>query len=249
MQNTTTPTPLYTLNDFDQIITDGEIEYAIPGVKDRIEEDKPRAKLIKYGPDVLKSSELLAVILGVGTKKEELLSMTNRILREYGEKSLASQTDVKRVMEELDIPEVKACQIVAAFALGRRYYASGKGRAITIRTPKQAAAHLKDMGPLPKEHLRGLYLNSHYQLIQDEVISIGTVTANIVHPREVFRPAIEYSASALILAHNHPSGSLKPSADDVSITKQLKAAGELLGIELLDHIIITEKGFKSISID
>lgn len=117
---------------------------------------------------------------------------------------------------------------------------------MTIRTAKDAFNYLKDMRELPKEHLRGLYLNSRYRLVHDEVISIGTLTSNIIHPREVFRPALEYSAVAVILAHNHPSGSTKPSKEDIEITEQLIGAGKILGVDLLDHIIITKNKFASI---
>jgi DNA repair protein RadC len=102
------------------------------------------------------------------------------------------------------------------------------------------------MRDLPKEHLRGLYLDSHYQLIHDELISIGTLTSNIVHPREVFRPALEYSAAALILAHNHPSGIAKPSEADLAITAQIIEAGKVLGIGLLDHVIIAKNKYQSV---
>jgi DNA repair protein RadC len=97
-----------------------------------------------------------------------------------------------------------------------------------------------------KEHLRGLYLNAHYQLVHDETISIGTVDANIVHPREVFRPALAYAAAAVILVHNHPSGNAEPSDADLAVTKQLHEAGALLGIDLIDHIVVTADTYTSI---
>lgn len=239
----------YTLVDTDAVITatEDEKEYVLR-LRDMPSEDKPREKLLKYGPEVLNVNELLAVVLNVGTKKEEVFAMAHRILREYGERTIAYETNARRIVNELDVPETKACQIVAAFELGRRYFKKGTGRAITIRTAKQAYQHLKDMGGLSKEHLRGLYLNNRYQLIHDEVISIGSVTANIVHPREVFKPALEYSASAVIVAHNHPSGSSKPSKDDIEVTKQLVEAGNIMGINLLDHIIITQNDFMSIPV-
>jgi len=102
------------------------------------------------------------------------------------------------------------------------------------------------MGTLNKEQFRGLYLNSRYQLVHDEVISLGTLTASLVHPREVFKPALEYSAVALIIAHNHPSGSLKATAADQEITNQLIEAGKILEIEILDHLIIAKNKFTSI---
>ncbi|HPM75414.1 MAG TPA: JAB domain-containing protein, partial [Saccharofermentans sp.] len=123
------------------------------------------------------------------------------------------------------------------------------GRKVTIRNAKSAYDYLKDMQSLPKEQLRGLYLNSRYGLIHDEVISVGTLTSSIVHPREVFRPAIEHSAAAIIIAHNHPSGSSKPTSGDMEVTNQLVKAGRIIGIELLDHIIIGKSGFTSVPVD
>jgi len=179
---------------------------------------------------------------------------TKRIIRPYKainigpilSKALATQTEARKIAESLDIPLIKACQVVASFELGRRFFTTTSQKPITIRTAKEAYEYLKDMRDLPKEYLRGLYLNSHYRLIHDEVISIGSLNSNIIHPREVFKPALDYSASAVILAHNHPSGIKKPSQPDITITKQLKEAGTILGIELLDHIIIVKNSFVSI---
>jgi DNA repair protein RadC len=219
-------------------------------IRDLPQEEKPREKLIKYGPGALSVAELLTVVLNAGTKKEGVLAMSRRLLKEYGENALISQKDPKKVQAALGIPLVKACQLVATFELGRRFFkAPAAGRPMTIRTASQVFEYLKDMRDLPKEHLRGLYLDSHYQLIHDELISVGSVTANIIHPREVFRPALEHSASAVILAHNHPSGVLKPSDADVAITRQIVEAGKIMGIGVLDHVIITKTKFASVPAD
>lgn len=218
-------------------------------IKDLAEEDKPRERLIKHGPSALSATELLAIVLTVGTKKEEVFAMSSRILKEYDKKNIINQTKPKELEKELNIPIAKACQIIASFELGRRFFRKNPGRQITIRTAKQAYNYLKDMHSLPKEQLRGLYLNSRYRLIHDEVISVGSLTANIVHPREVFKPALEYSAAAVIVAHNHPSGSIKPTKEDTEITQQLVKAGKILGIDLLDHIIITKNKFVSVPAD
>ncbi len=215
-------------------------------VNDLPEDEKPRQKLINHGSTVLSVGELLAVILNVGTKKEGVLEMSSRLLKEYGEAAIINQTDPKKVEKALKIPISKACQIVACFELGRRFYKIPVGKPQFLRTAKQVFEYLKDMRDLPKEHLRGLYLNSHFHVIHDEVISIGSLTANVVHPREVFKPALEYSASAVIIAHNHPSGIVNPSAEDVAITKQLIEAGKILGIHVLDHIIVTKDSFVSV---
>ena len=236
---------LYVLQDNDLILDNQSKKYILK-IKDLPAEEKPREKLIKYGPSVLSTSELLAIVFSTSTKKEEVLVMTNRLLKEYGEKALASQIDPRKIQEALDIPLIKACQVVACFEIGRRFFKTAKYKVAVIRTAKEAYEYLKDMRDLPKEYLRGIYLNNHYRLIHDEVISIGSLDANIIHPREVFKPALEYSASAVILAHNHPSGIVKPSEADIAITKQLIEAGKILGIDLLDHIIITKNKFASI---
>ncbi|MFA6315469.1 MAG: DNA repair protein RadC [Candidatus Paceibacterota bacterium] len=216
-------------------------------IHDLPNEDKPREKLIAQGPESLSVAELLAVILVSGTSKEDILSMTNRVIREYGEKSILAEKDSTKLSTDLDIPIVKSCQIVAIGELGRRLYDRNQSGFTTIRTAKDVYEYLQDMRNLPKEHLRGLYLNSHNRILRDVVISIGTVNSNMIHPREVFREAIECNAAALILAHNHPSGEAIPSAEDVNITQQLIQAGKILGIAILDHVIITKDSFISIS--
>ena len=220
--------------------------YKIKRVRDMAEGEKPREKMIANGVGALSLAELLAVILGVGTKREEVFSMASRLLREYGEKAIATQKNPSLMSKELSLPENKACQIVACFELGRRLFLKKPGGLVTIRNAAQASAYLKDMSTLKKEQFRGLYLNNHYQLIHDEVISLGTIDASLVQAREVFRPAMEYGASAIILAHNHPSGILKASRADVEITDNLLAAGKILDIEVLDHLIIGPNKYVSI---
>jgi DNA repair protein RadC len=217
-------------------------------IHDLPSEERPREKLIEQGPAALSIDELLAVILVTGTRKETLLDMTQRILKEYGERSILSATDVKILSGDLSIPEVKAAQIVACGELGRRFHRKSRDGVPVLRTAEDVFTYTIDMRNLTKEQLRGLYLNAHYQLVHDEVISIGTVDANIVHPREVFRPALAYAAAAVILVHNHPSGNLNPSAADLLVTKQLKEAGRLLGIDLIDHVIVTLESYASIHI-
>lgn len=220
--------------------------YQIKRVRDMAEGEKPREKMIAEGVGALSLAELLAVVLGVGTKREEVFAMASRLLREYGEKAIAAQKDPLAIVKELKMPEAKACQIVACFELGRRLFQKKPGGLVTIRNAAQAFAYLKDMGTLKKEQFRGLYLNNHYQLIHDEVISIGTIDASLVQAREVFRPALEYGATAIIIAHNHPSGVLKSSRADAEITDQLLAAGKILDVEILDHLIIGENKYLSI---
>jgi DNA repair protein RadC len=239
----------YVIGDNDLLldVSPGERRYILK-VRDMPEEvdSKPREKLIKQGPEVLSIQELLAVIMITGSTKEDVLALSHRVLREYGEKIILAERNPQKMSEELDIPMVKACQIVAVGELGRRFYEKNSAGFTIIRTAKDVYEYLRDMRHLPKEHLRGLYLDGHSQIIHDEVISIGTINSNIVHPREVFRPAVEYNAVAVILAHNHPSGIVTPSPQDIEITTQLIAAGKIMGIHLLDHVIITEQTFLSV---
>jgi DNA repair protein RadC len=240
--------PLY-FQTSGELILDEDKKYNLK-LRDLPADEKPREKLIKYGPQTLSFAELIAIVLNVGTKKEEVLTMSRRLLKEYGNSAVVYQKDPKKIQEMLGIPLVKSCQLVACFELGRRFFKSEEGRKpVTIRTASQVNDYLKDMRDLPKEHLRGLYLDNHYRLIHDEVISIGSLTSNIIHPREVFRPALEYGASAVILAHNHPSGVAKASDADIAITRQIVEAGKILGIGLLDHVIVTKTKFGSIPVD
>lgn len=247
MTTTTAPTAptAYTLHDRDILLTAPEFPYVLR-VRDLDDEQKPREKLMRHGPGELSLGELVAVLLGVGTRREDVLTMAHRILKEYGERTLLTETKPERLAEVLQIPLAKACQLVASFEIGRRFYESRAGKPVVIRTAWQAYQHLRAMGDLQKEQMRALYLNSRYQLIHEEVVSVGSLTANIVHPREVFQPAIEHGAVAIIVAHNHPSGSLEPTEADADVTTQLIHGGLLLGIDLLDHLILTSDTYVSI---
>lgn len=237
----------YQVLDRDQLLTDAVSEQYVLRVKDLPSEQRPREKLLAAGAASLSQAELVAVLWGVGTKSEEVLAMAKRTLHEYGERAIVYHMQPAQLAEALSIPLTKACQLVAALELGRRSYATGRGgEPVQVRTTQQAYHYFGDMGTFAKEQLRGLYLNSQYQVIHDEVISIGSLTSNVVHPREVFQPAISRGAVAVIIAHNHPSGSLEPSDADVEVTRQLVGAGKILGLDLLDHLIITAQGYYSI---
>lgn len=233
----------YKMVDHDRIVDD--VRYVLR-VRDMPLEEKPREKLAKYGPSALSMAELVAVLWGVGTRKEDVLEMSRRVLKEYGERAILHETDPAKLADALMIPHNKAYQLVAGLELGRRYFDTRGERPVYVRTSRQAWQYLSDMGTLKKEQLRGLYLNSRYQLVHEETISVGSLTANIVHPREVFQPAIERGAVAVIVAHNHPSGDIEPTMADLEVTEQLRAAGAILGIELLDHLIVTRDTYKSL---
>jgi DNA repair protein RadC len=236
----------YSLMDTNLYLDNNNRDYVLK-LRDMPDDNKPREKLIKLGPDALSLSELLSVILNTGNQTEDVLEMSSRIIREYGEKSIVAERNAGKLSKDLNIPLIKACQIIACGEIGRRFYERDNSGLTVIRNAKDVYEYLQDMHNLPKEHLRGLYLNSHNRVIHDEVISIGTINTNIIHAREVFRPAIQYNAAAIVLAHNHPSDVSTPSIQDVEITKMIIRAGKILGIHLLDHVIITKSTYMSIN--
>ncbi len=243
--STVAATRSYNLHDTESIMGEGDTRYVLR-VKDLASDEKPREKLLATGPGSLTMTELVAILLGVGTKREEVLTMAGRILKEYGERAIINEMNPQRLADTLQIPVSKACQLIASFELGRRFYEKRAGRAVFVSTAQQAFDYLHDMGQMKKEQLRGLYLNSRYQVIHEEVISVGSLTSNIVHPREVFQPAIEYGAAAVIIAHNHPSGRLNATYADNEVTERLLVASKILGIDLLDHLVIAGDSYVSI---
>lgn len=224
----------------------GEARQYILKLRDLPTDDKPREKLIEQGVQALSLQELISVVLNTGTKKEDVTAMSLKIVREYGNSALTGTIDPSIMSQELDIPIGKACQVVACSEIGRRLYKKNDVGLAVIRTAEDVYKFLAEMQTLPKEQLRGLYLDTHNRVIHQEIISMGTINSNIVHAREVFRPALEYNAAAVVLAHNHPSGIATPSVSDAQITKQIIEAGKIIGIHLLDHVIITKDGFASV---
>ena len=211
-------------------------------IKDLPRIARPREKLIKYGPGHLSNSELLAIILRSGKKGENVVELANKILKKYKAENLPNI-----VYEELKIfsglGPAKACEIIACFELGKRLL-KGKTSSLYLK-PEDVWKELKDIREHKKEHFIIFFLDSRNQEIKREIISVGSINANLVHPREVFEPAIKNLAAQVILAHNHPSGDPEPSEDDLEINKRLVESGKILGIEVIDHIIITKNGFLS----
>jgi len=205
----------------------------------------PREKLGELGAERLTTQELLAVVLGRGTKKESVFSLSRRILSEYGNKGMLKSWKPEEVQTRFGIGPVTALQLCATFELGRRLFGASVENHV-LDEPTKVAEYLEEMKSLSKEHFRGLYLNSRFQLIYDEVISIGSLDQSVVHPREVFRPALVHRAFGIILAHNHPSGDTSPSRADIETTAQLEAAGAVFQIPVIDHMVIGKKGFLSL---
>jgi DNA repair protein RadC len=211
-------------------------------IKDLPKVERPREKLMQYGPGKLSNSELLAILLRSGKKGENVVELANKILKRFSTNELPNLTfnDLK---DYSGLGPAKACEIVACFELGKRLLKDKKAE-IYLK-PKEIWEELKDLRELKKEHFVIFYLDSRNQEIKREIISVGSLNANLVHPREVFEPAVRHLAAQVILAHNHPSGDPEPSEDDLEITKQLTESGKILGIEVIDHIIITKTGFIS----
>ncbi len=204
--------------------------------------DLPREKLLKYNqPDKLKDEELLAIILRTGTKDYDVLNLAKKILQQYGKE--LPYTSAKELKNFLGIGKARACSIVACFELGKRLL---KDKKVSLYlTPKDVYDRLIEYRDKKKEYFFVFYLDTKNQEIKNEVISIGTLNSSLVHPREVFEPAVKNLASQIIVAHNHPSGNLQPSKDDIELTKRLVSAGEILGIEVIDHIIFSKDGYFS----
>lgn len=203
----------------------------------------PREKLLYYGAGKLSKSELLAILLRTGTKGVDVVELSKKILRKFPKFSLAD-ANIEELKNTFGLGEAKACEIIACFELGRRML---KGKETNlILSPKDVWENLKDIRDNKKEHFVVFYLDSRNQEIKRNTISVGTLNANLVHPREVFEPAVISSAAQIIVAHNHPSGETEPSNDDLATTKRLKEAGKIMGIEVLDHIIVTRDSFCSL---
>ena len=212
-------------------------------IKDIPKVDRPREKLLKYGPKKLSNAELLAIILGKGKRGENVVELSKKILRKISlDKFLNLQLiDLKNIS---GVGQVKAAQIVAAMELSKRLL--NKSEINSIITPKDIWNELKDVRSKNKEYFIAFYLDVRNYVIKKETISIGTLNASLVHPREVFEPAVRNLAAQIILSHNHPSGDPSPSEEDIKLTRQLIEAGKILGIEIIDHVIVSEKGFVSI---
>lgn len=239
----------YTISDTDLISSNQTLQSYTLKIRDLPASDRPIEKLEEQGAHTLSLAELFAVVLHTGTKKEGVLDMSRRVIREYGTSAISNQSNPIDVSRDLDIPKIKACQILACVEIGKRLFKKNDMGLQVIRNARDAYDFLVDMRSLQKEQLCGLYLDTHNRVIHQEIISIGTINTNIVHPREVFKPALEYGAAGVVLAHNHPSGVLEPSAADIEITKQLIQAGKIVGIHLMDHIVIGKSGYVSIKLE
>lgn len=209
--------------------------------------DRPRERLIRQGAESLSNQELIAILLRTGTKQESVLHLANRVLSFFEQIQELKNATIEEIMSVKGIGQAKAVQLLAAVELGRRLAQQQTDEKYTIRSPKDAATYLmQDMTSLKQEHFVVLFMNVKNQVLHKQTIFIGSLNASIVHPREVFREAVKRSAASIICAHNHPSGNPSPSTEDIDVTKRLLEAGQIMGIELLDHVIIGDHQFISL---
>ncbi|NTW56605.1 MAG: DNA repair protein RadC [Chlorobiaceae bacterium] len=200
-------------------------------------DNRPRERFLHSGPISLSTAELLALILRTGTKNCNIVDTCNEIIARFGLEKLPDLT-IGELQQVRGIGKAKAMQIVSAFELGRRINHS-RNHNRKIHAARDVFEYMEDKIPdETKEHLFVLHLNTKNQIVKNELVSIGTLNASLIHPREVFKAAIRESSHTIILVHNHPSGDVEPSNADRQVTALLKQAGAIIQIELLDHIII-----------
>lgn len=216
-------------------------------IKHLAEDDRPREKLMLKGRHSLSDAELLAILIGSGSKNESAVHLSQRILRKYNnDLNTLAKLSIKELCEFKGIGEAKAITIAAALELGRRKKETGNSERVVIKSSQAAYEVLKAfLSDLPHEEFWILMLNRANAVLKSECVSKGGINATLVDARLIFKPALLHGASSIVLAHNHPSGNLKASEDDIRLTKKLREAGKLFDITVFDHIIIGENNYYS----
>lgn len=216
----------------------------LQSIKDWPEEDRPRERLINSGPESLTDAQLLAILLrvGDGTRKKNALDLSRELLTTFGNFRQLDMLSVRELCDIKGIGPAKAAQVKAALEIGKRLSSQYGKKKKQFRSSEDVVDYyIPMMRNIKKEVFKVILLDSKNKIIKDIVISQGSLTSSLVHPREVLNPAIKESAAAMILIHNHPSGDPAPSQDDIEITHRLKEACDIVGIKVLDHIIIGDK--------
>jgi DNA repair protein RadC len=216
-------------------------------IADMLPEMRPRERLEKGGPESLTTPELLAILFRTGTPKRNAVQVAEDLCRDLGGLAGIATASLDQLASIEGIGRVKAIEVKAAVELAKRLAATQEEAKPVIRSPADAA-HLMmaELRYETREHLCALILDARNQVRHTRKISTGTLTESLVHPREVFREAIQFSAAAIILVHNHPSGDPDPSPEDIATTKRLTTAGKVVGIEVLDHIVIGDGRWTSL---
>lgn len=215
-------------------------------MKDLSPDDRPREKLLRHGARALGDNELVALVVGSGFRGADALAVANAVLRAHGGVhglARASGGDLVRVS---GIGSARAAQLLAALELGRRTMTHAPGARVRLRTPREAAEYLlPTFGARAAEQFGIVLLDSQHRVLKTTVVTSGSLNATIVQPRDVFREAILGAAAAVVAFHNHPSGDPSPSPDDVELTRRLAAAGALMGIDVVDHVVLGDARYCS----
>jgi DNA repair protein RadC len=204
--------------------------------------ERPRERLLRLGPEALSIQELLALILGRGIKGESVMVTAQQLLSRFGDLQSIANSSLEELCQVKGIGPAKASQITAAFELGRRLESyPEKGKAI-VRSPENVLNEVRSrLKGKKKEHFLTLFLDTRNQVLGVAPVSVGSLDSSLAHPREVFKEAISANAASVIFVHNHPSGDPQPSEDDIKLTRRLVEAGNIVGIEVLDHVIVADK--------
>lgn len=210
--------------------------------------ERPRERLLKLGSEALSAQEILALILGRGVKGESVMVTSQKLLSRFGNLKGIANASIEELTQTKGIGPAKAAQIKAALELSKRLEADvNENPKPMLKSPEDVAAAVKrQLKGKKKEHFLVLCLDTRNRLINDRLISIGSLDTSIVHPREVFKEAVSSSAASVIFVHNHPSGDPEPSKEDVELTKRLVKAGEIIGIDVLDHVIVCNENYLSL---
>lgn len=218
-----------------------------PMIRDFPVDERPRERLAHAGEGALSTTELLAIILRTGVGGENVLTMAARLISRYGGLPGLARASFTELQAEKGLGPAKTAQLKAALELGRRMLLAAPEDQFIVRSPTDAAQFLMaEMSHLEQEHFRVLYLNTRNRLLGSETVYVGNLNASHIRVSEVFREAVKRNCASLIVAHNHPSGDPTPSPEDVEVTRLLVAAGKLLDIEVLDHLIIGQQRFVSL---
>jgi DNA repair protein RadC len=217
-------------------------------VRDLPRDERPRERLLKLGSEALSAQEILALILGRGIRGESGMMTSQKLLSRFGSLKGVADASVEELTQTRGIGSAKAAQIKAALELSRRLESDTGERANPIlKSPEDVVAVARgQLKGKKKEHFLVLCLDTRNRLINHKLVSMGSLDTSIVHPREAFKEAVSSCAASVIFAHNHPSGDPEPSKEDIELTKRLVKAGEIIGIEVLDHIIVCDRGYLSL---
>ncbi|HWY79203.1 MAG TPA: DNA repair protein RadC [Candidatus Sulfotelmatobacter sp.] len=204
---------------------------------------RPRERLFQSGAKNLSDVELLAILLGTGSSKQNALVLGDKLLRQFSLQKL--NTQLKELVKYPGVGSAKAARIIAALELGERLFAPASITKIIIRTVQDVLSQVRDIADKRQEYLIVLYLNARHELVLKEVVGMGSLTSLQITPKEIFSHALQVPCASLIVVHNHPSNDSNPSDEDIHFTRRIQEAGEVMGIPLVDHVIVSKSGFYS----